>query len=206
MKEFDIMQTKNYLLIVSDEKTKDLDWYYTKRFSGNKGCVRRNNGGSAIEYKGKIDNWYKEIIGHLPINNSPILEGVALLPEMVIEDDVNKLAESYYTQITQSERTAFNFGHNAATKLYSEADLKEAYENGCEYSSFDDLKQSLKQIKYPKRFVAKNHSIDVCKSFDIETGCKFGGECKCETNENFSFTHITNDQQQKVLVGTYKFD
>lgn len=76
----EIIKTENYLLIVSDEKTKDLDWYYTKRFSGDKGCVYRNNGESAIEYKGKIDNWYKKIIYHLPINNSSILEGVTLLP------------------------------------------------------------------------------------------------------------------------------
>jgi len=86
----------DYLLIVDDTEIKEGDWIIGE-FAFNGIVVRRN-----VKHYGTnktIHNAYwtysgethqqlsnaKKIISHLPLNNSPILEGVDLLPSL--EDD-----------------------------------------------------------------------------------------------------------------------
>ena len=74
-----IIQTENYLIVVDDSEIKVGD--YTFQESSN--------------FISKYNNAYsKKIIAHLPLNNSPILEGVDLLPPLE-DDEVEKLAYKY---------------------------------------------------------------------------------------------------------------
>ena len=76
-----IIQTENYLLVGNDNNSKR-GWFY---------CFRTKN---LFQDEGEdvlCCNADMNIIAHLPLNNSPILEGVDLLPQ--IEDDVERLAE-----------------------------------------------------------------------------------------------------------------
>jgi hypothetical protein len=72
-----IIKTENYLLVVDDKKTIE-NWYYNE----SEGKV------DSIEFTPNVigGTIIHNIKAHLPLNNSPILEGVDLLPP--IEDDV----------------------------------------------------------------------------------------------------------------------
>jgi len=72
-----------------------------------------------------------KIIAHLPLNNSPVLEGVDLLPDMKegFEDDVKRLVLRFFKD-TDDGFTSYNdttkgfiAGYKAATKRYSEEDI-----------------------------------------------------------------------------------
>ena len=81
--EYKLIHTDSYLLVVDDSEIKEGDWwvnnnpnsYYidtranieSHRFANNSNAVFSNP---------------KKIIAHLPLNNSPILEGVDLLPPL----------------------------------------------------------------------------------------------------------------------------
>ena len=97
-----IIHTQNYLLIVDDSETK---------VHGYKYC----NDGENI----------KNVIAHSPLNNSPILKGVDLLP--LLEDDVEKLAQQEFdkpdivdmgTDITPAYQQGFIVGYNKAKEKY----------------------------------------------------------------------------------------
>ena len=76
-----IISTENYLLIVDDSQITEGDWH----IKTNKNKVSNYPLDSVNPNKGR----YKKIIAHLPLNNSPILEGVYLLPPL--EDEVELL-------------------------------------------------------------------------------------------------------------------
>jgi flagellar biosynthesis/type III secretory pathway protein FliH len=140
--KFKIVEEEEYIFAVSDEEIKKGDCHRFTCFDGD---------------------IIKKIIAYQPKGNAPELD-LPLLPD-VEDDTVEKLAESYYTQIRLAERTAFKFGYKAATKVYSEEDLRKAYNKGfsegvikgtCsmvyKHESFEEYIQSLKQ---PKWFVAE---------------------------------------------------
>ncbi|MFZ9756044.1 MAG: hypothetical protein ACO3DK_08435, partial [Bacteroidia bacterium] len=77
-----IIKTENYLLIVSDEIPTTL--YYDIYLNQVRHTGGAEYGESSIS---------KKVIGHLPLNNSPVLEGVPLLPPL--EDEVGELAQKY---------------------------------------------------------------------------------------------------------------
>ncbi len=68
---YNIIKTENYLLVVDDSEIKG--WYYD--FYINK--VKHSGGAEYAE-----NSITKNIIAHLPLNNSPILESVDLLPPL----------------------------------------------------------------------------------------------------------------------------
>jgi hypothetical protein len=82
-----LIKTDNYLLVVDDSEIKDC--YYWNELDQE---IRKNNN---INHP-----YHKKIIAHLPLNGSPILEGVDLLPP--IEDDVEE-AERAFTEVLDSE-------------------------------------------------------------------------------------------------------
>ncbi|MEY2869438.1 MAG: hypothetical protein RIR01_1929 [Bacteroidota bacterium] len=84
--EHKIINTGDYLLIVGDSEIKGGDWYIDLNL---KQIFSKSN-----PQISKIE-WQKKIIGHLPLNNSPILEDVDLLPKFSKEEDVEKKYKSY---------------------------------------------------------------------------------------------------------------
>ena len=121
--EYKILNTGSYLLIVDDSKIKYNDWYYSY-LSETIGQAAPN----------ALDNPnLKKVISHLPLNNSPILEGVDLLPDLPqFEDDI------YDTniQVVGSDKVTtikeFLKKHNKEVKEYTEKDLRKAFKYGIE--------------------------------------------------------------------------
>jgi hypothetical protein len=119
--KYNIIKTDNYLLIGSDDDIRRGLFY----------CVRTKN---IFQDEGEdIHCWMGDIriIAHLPLNNSPVLQGVDLLPPL--EDDVEKLAEEFKSSykkvgVTDYEVSSFIVGYNKAKEKYkyTEEQLKTA--------------------------------------------------------------------------------
>lgn len=146
--------TDNYLLVVDDSEIKEGECYLSP---------------SGIWFYNHLNpNHVKEckkIIAHLPLNNSPILEGVPLLPPMKVKDDVENLAErsselqegTYTIQHKVTYKHGFIDGHNKAKEKYrfTEEDMIQAFAYGRTlepFDSFEDFIQSLSQPKMPTYF------------------------------------------------------
>jgi hypothetical protein len=171
--KFRIIETEEYTLAVSDG-VKAGDYIVTYPDLE----VIQTNQSTCVLYDEKV-------IAYKPKSNAPELD-LPLLPEeeccegdgsncngscCIVEDDVEKLAESYYTQIRLAERTAFKFGYKAATKVYSEDDVCDfvewmnlhyrALEHTISFKDATGTKQLLqrwiqsKTPKTPKWFVAE---------------------------------------------------
>lgn len=165
MRKFEIVETPYYLLAVSDKTPVFPEPYYVSN------CL-----GDRIEYaETKPSGVVKKIIAHQPKGNAPKLD-LPLLPEMDVEDDVEKLAKKYvddnyphYTNLKEKAAAIEDviWGYKAATKVYSEEDLMKAIDLAREtleydeqhgwYSTMseDEIIQSLKNPKTPKWFVAE---------------------------------------------------
>ena len=142
----------------------------------------------------------KKIIAYKPKGNAPELD-LPLLPD--VEDEVEKLAFEYDRNrtgkwINWGVKNGFIDGHKAATKFYSEEDLRKAMHFG-KFGEYEGIQktqefiQSLKQPK-PKWFVAEIEHYD----FDEEWSDISGAY---ETyKERLKTTTINN---KIYLVGTY---
>ena len=97
-----------------------------------------------------------ELCCHLPLNNSPILEGVDLLPPLEQEDDVEKMARE--TVVGIEFQTGFIDGYNKAREKYkyTEEDIARAVMfgrwGGTMKIDYDNFIQSLSQLKIPIGF------------------------------------------------------
>jgi hypothetical protein len=163
--KLEIIETPNYILAVSDERVslvcpnyywdyKDKDFY---KFSED-----------------MIDDMKKEdrpIIAYLPKGDAPELD-LPLLPEMEVGDDVEKLAKEANLKREFPSRgygeDEFVEGYKAATKVYSEEDLRIAFRAGQKYGednacnakidlnyNEDAYINSLNKSKTPKWFVTE---------------------------------------------------
>jgi len=186
-----IIQTENYLLVVDDSEIKAGDWIYNKE---REPSILQCMG------KGSLRGWSK-IIAHLPLNNSPILEGVDLLPPLEDEAIGHPLVDYVNSKHTQEECIGFIDGYNKAKEKYkyTEEDLRKAWnaayidalaidEETYKPLFFEDFIQSLQQPKYPIAFECEievyMHSIN-------------GDIVKPKTT--------TNSNGQTVWVGKYLF-
>ena len=149
-----IIQTENYLLVGNDNNSKR-GWFY---------CFRTKN---LFQDEGEdvlCCNADMNIIAHLPLNNSPILEGVDLLPQ--IEDDVERLAElngSPDSSGFYDYKEGFVDGYYEAKEKYkyTKEDLIKVIDMAREFEDWYDLVwnyeyneiiQSLQQPKMPVGF------------------------------------------------------
>jgi hypothetical protein len=182
-----IIKTDNYLLIVSDEEMNDC-WTFN---------LFRNQPYFLKGYYGKQPN-AKKIIGHLPLNNSPILEGVDLLPSL--EDEVDELADELTSHLTfpEERRVGIVLGYNKAKEKYkyTEEDIDKAYWAGMKFvgedkGSYKEFIQSLQQPKYPIGFECEM----VTRVFDVYP----------QTINHIPKT-TTNSQGQTVLEGKYIYE
>jgi len=160
--KYDIIKTDNYLLVVDESDIKG--WYYDAYINKVK-----HSGGA--EYGESIIT--RNIIAHLPLNGSPILEGVPLLPPFEIEDSNKDLF--YQKQVMNpyptggqsyvSYEKGFIDGYNQAKEKYkyTEEDLRKAWnaayidamsidEETYKPLFFEDFIQSLSQPKIPIGF------------------------------------------------------
>jgi hypothetical protein len=154
-----LIHTPNYLLVVDDSEIKE----------GNKSLLNVEGFEPMIlTHHEPIEEGYegKKIIAHLPLNNSPILEGVDLLPPFEQEDDVDELAKEYGESIGNKDGTsAFDYkrGYNKAKEKYkyTEEDIRMAVRDGSVMGEVDDeeyeeyvkwIIQSLSQPKMPVVF------------------------------------------------------
>jgi hypothetical protein len=222
--KFKIIETPDYTLVVSDEKLNHQDLCLSDGGSGRIGIDYFEQG---VRYSVQP----KKIIAYQPKNNAPELD-LPLLPESVVEDDVEKLAikdlESYFgsgLELTQKGKEwieGFTLGYKSATKKYSEEDLRKAIRYGfdvgfCSNSSNkvknnlqseDEFIQSLKQPQTPKWFVAeienKVKSNGVKELMKDEFYQKFPEELPNCVFEDVLKTTIINGKE--YLLGTYLYE
>jgi hypothetical protein len=190
-----IIKTDNYLIILSDEEIKE-------------GEACKDGYGNILPFAdlseyglGYDRNTIKKIIAHLPLNNSPILEGVDLLP--AIEDDVEKLAKEYIDAKKAADdavkfgiKVGYVQGYNKAKEKfkYTEEDMRfiimKSFLLGVDRAQYskereDEIIQSLSQSKMPTHFQVL---------YDIDTLLSEG--------KVYLMTTI-NSQGQTVWVGKY---
>jgi hypothetical protein len=202
-----IIETENYLLIVSDEEIKAGNFYLLIP----ENIVKLSRCGLPTN----IREWAK-IIAHLPLNNSPVIEGVPLLPPL--EDEVGVLSEQEFpyikdslVQTTKSEqnkhtdtlRWGFKKGYNKAKEKYkyTEEDLRKCWKACLDFNkpaggdsgiNLEDFIQSLQQPKMPVAFECESTQYTVDEMSKLPLGT---------VNQKPKTT--TNPQGQTVLVGKY---
>ena len=128
----ELININSYLFVVDDSEIKEGDYCLMFDDFGNLFL-----GGVPSKYLGleaghHLNKGLRKTIAHLPLNNSPILEGVPLLPPLPSgEDDVEKLAENYKNQkgsIPTSEledeifKLGFKDGYNKAKEKFKWTD------------------------------------------------------------------------------------
>ena len=140
-------------------------------------------------------------IAHLPLNYSPILEGVALLPPLEQEDDVEKLAEEYGENIGNKNGTAafdYKRGYNKAKEKYKWTNedvigiVEKSRETGL---TAEYLLLYLSQPKMPVGFECE--MVTMNKGYTDEKDYPYQ---QCEINKT-----TTNSQGQTQWVGKYIF-
>lgn len=194
---YKLIKTDNYLLVVDDSEIKEGDWLYGYR---NNNTFRAN----------KLAHLYihsKKIIAHLPLNNSPILDGVDLLP---INDDVEELYnESWmkkYVPYNSDIGSSFREGYNKAREKYkyTDNDIDELMywtarvvvsecANGFWYDNIEEIiKNKMHSIqRYPIEF----ESVDETTKSEVFY------------NNDIPYSQpktTTNTHGQRVWVGKYK--
>jgi hypothetical protein len=205
----EIIYTDDYALIVSDEKIVEGSFIYETN----------------IGEVSKVDKWYCEIlekgakvepfvkvIAHRPLTDSPILEGVPLIPPFSrCQEDGAENAVMEFKKVygplgaTDYELSAFSKGYNKAkeTYKYTEEDLRKAiemaitskYEYKLEFYNQNEIIQSLQQPKRPKYFECEMELLPCNESFGLDYG-----------SFNLELKTITNSQNQTELIGTYYYE
>ena len=185
-----LIKTANYLLVVDDSEIKEGDYTFQE----------------ASNLISKYNNAYlKKIIAHLPLNNSPTLEGVDLLPPL--EDDVDLMYENMEDSFYEKYDDALHYysfieGYNKAKEKYKyrEDDMKKAMKYASEITNnkmkyMEDYIQSLQQTKMPVGFESKQPLCFPSHCFrDCDMMCKYP---RPQTN--------TNSQGLIQWVGKYIF-
>ena len=212
-----IIQTENYLLVVGDSDIKEGDYFYYV-FGDNPEIVLCE---IATGNPNKRTNCNK-IIGHLPLNNAPVLDGVPLLPEL--EGSIDVLLDKFLIErgehptrvrnpIYGEERELAKKCYQAATKVYSEEDMyktcftlwhtSEMFRNANDLSDwYNKHIKRIKQSSYPNWFIPEIEDVfTINKEKYIHPT---GADGNYSTHDKEIKT-TTNQQGQTVLVGSYEY-
>jgi len=205
----EIVYTTQYALILSDGVIKEGDYFLT-----DDGRIEID----ALDWKAR--EWHKKIIGHLPLSDSPILEGVPLLPPLPQVDDIKELAEENYpigdcwnSEQSLIRKLAFKNGYNKAKEKYkyTEEDLEKVWLLAVENTllkalnkdvekNYYQLLESLQQPSRPTHFEC-GMLCGRCSAFDDE--CWSAKECTRGYDYPDIMRTTTNSQGQIELVGKY---
>jgi hypothetical protein len=180
-----IIKTDNYLLVVDDSEIKN--WYLD-----DVGVVRKATTWDKEYWSVRKD--YKKITAHLPLNNSPVLEGVPLLPPL--ENEVERLVKEHWEKDKESNNpSSFKSGYKKAKEKYkyTEEDLRKAIRMCKGEFTIEEIIQSLQQPKLPVAFECEIFEAKDLKSVD-------GDWLKLGQPKT-----TTNPQGQAVLAGKYIF-
>lgn len=210
MKE-EIIYTDDYALIVSDEEMKKGDFNVPSDFDRTSDISITSE--EDLEVINDRFNGYKKVIAHRPLTDAPILEGVTLLPELQVSENIKQLAfdkllpvwdnKDTLEYVEQSQIKAFELGYNKAkeTYKYTEEDLREccslifnALGVGDDITT-DEIIQHIQQPKRPKYFECEIVTIEPYKD-------KMGN---IRSEKTFPKT-ITNSKSQTELVGEYIYE
>ena len=197
--EHKLIKTDNYLLVGSNDDLRR-GWFY---------CVRKND---IFQDEGEdvhCCNGDIRITAHLPLNNSPILEGVDLLPPM--EDDVEKLADKLISCSDFIDvllvKEVWKSGYNKAKEKYkyTEEDIrfaiKSAFMQGVERVPYlhqleDNIIKALQQPKMPVAFECEEHQ-ELCLNCEWQhNSCPNAEDCLKSKPKT-----ITTPQGQTVWGG-----
>jgi hypothetical protein len=200
--KFEIIETDTYILAVSDEEIKS---YYTYYYDFMTEKVVKYMADSSCKYK----EYEKKIIAYRPKNNAPELD-LPLLPEIAVEDDVENWLDRVKTDFDKKENYQHGFHDainivkakiKAATKKYSEEDLRKAMLNIVEWcvlkkaNDFVDINDKISKIiqslRQPKWFVIEY------KTEYTEDGLDYQSD---------ELKTTTNAEGKQVLVGTYLYE
>jgi|694.fasta_scaffold07450_15 hypothetical protein len=200
-----IIKTENYLLAIDDSEIKERD-YCLADIGGFYSVVAYN--------RAFTKHYYKKITAHLPLNNSPVLEGVPLLPPLEDDDkevweqglgaELQKLPYTKHLddgQYNDGQLVGFEFGatwgYNKAKEKYkyTEEDLRKCWKACLDFNkpaggdsgiNLEDFIQSLQQPKMPVAFECE------------EIYCGY-----MEDEALMKPKTTTNPQDQTVLAGKY---
>ncbi len=187
-----LIKTDNYLLVVDDSEIKEGDyWHYIGELEKPVLNYLPTTWYDNLHDKNK----YKKVTAHLPINGSPILKGVPLLPPYSRhqEDGIEKKSVDFVREIggTEQQRLAFKDGYLEAREKYkyTEEDIRKAFNAGLmnrysrtgEAVAEEDFIQSLHQ--YPTEFEAiMEYNIytetDTPKTITTSQGIQWVGKYK----------------------------
>jgi hypothetical protein len=218
-----ITQTENYLLIVDDSEIKAGDWFYNNVL---KECVKVIGvwGDKVDSLNSNLETF--KVAAHLPLNNSPILEGVDLLPK--IEDDIEEWAwdnpclsrKDVYTlfkEVFKEQRLDGQFSISAAKQVYEFNSklrdlakekakvIKEKYK-----CTEDDLIKAIDMARLQgnEPFLVKYTEDEIIQSFQQP---KMPIAFECEVKTEFGFMDLSGKTPyekvgQTVWVGKYIFN
>ena len=194
----ELIKTQDYLLVVDDSEIKVGDW-----------VIETRNGLNELHFTNSryvIDKHIqKKVIAHLPLNNSPILEGVPLLPPLEQEDDEKILFANEIENMLEYDRGRWYGrieGYNKAIEKYkfTEEDMIQAFAYGRTlepFDSFEDFIQSLSHPKMPTHVEFETESMSVDEIREHGKGFLHGPTFKIKTT--------TNSQGQEVACGKYVY-
>lgn len=201
-----IINTRDYLLIVDDSQITVDDWAYNP-FGDCPISVEDTEDDMLY-----INSEYSKIIAHLPLNNSPILEGVPLLPPL--EDKVEQIAQEYFDAYEEGEHkdgllTGFYHGHKKAKEKYkyTEEDLIKLLEwvKTDDYRYFSRtgtsqelLGQVIQSFQQPKMPVGFQFKLQKDCPFDFTSRCTMD-RCDCKSKIKTTI----NSQGITQWVGEY---
>jgi hypothetical protein len=227
-----IIKTDNYLFVVDDSDIRKGDWYLRYNQFHMKCTELKTSFNEALKKEEIIiksevcgdpyersKDFIKKIIAHLPLNNSPVLEGIDLLP--ALEDGVEE-SEKAFTEVLDIETKqvydkmfldatehGFIIGYNKAKEKYkfTEEDLREVLfevlntskEECCATHTKDSIVRrvikSLQQPKIPDAFECK--MVTMNKGYTEESDYPYQ---QCDIPKI-----TTNSQGLTQWVGSYIF-
>jgi hypothetical protein len=216
---FKRIETTDYILAVSDEEIKDV-----RKYKGRYHLEKESIINIFPDYLTDLCEC-KLIISYHPKGNAPELD-LPLLPELSVEDDIEKLSEKYFPILNivglrncpnKSKREGFIKGYKSATKKYSEGDLYTAFNVGRTYEKSNhkgvgqsELIDYIQSLNQPKWFVAEMEELDI-ETIEKELGIFGHDEGLTEReyeeylkNNPLKLKTTTNSQGKQVLVGTYE--